>query len=76
MRRQRRQEAGTALTAPAKPCRTHETPPSMARRVPTDLFFEVPFYQIASKIPSLVEAVEAEAKRRQAENLERAAKEK
>ena len=34
------------------------------------------FYQIASNIPALVEAVEAEAKRRQAENLERAAKEK
>ena len=33
------------------------------------------FYQIASKIPSLVEAVEAEAKRRHAENLASAAKE-
>ncbi len=33
------------------------------------------FYQIASNIPSLVEAVEAEAKRRHAENLARAAKE-
>jgi voltage-gated potassium channel len=37
------------------------------------VLFASDFYQIASKIPSLAEAIEIEARRRQAENQERGA---
>ena len=37
------------------------------------VLFAGDFYQIASKIPSLAEAIEIEARRRQAENQERGA---
>ncbi|HMA55496.1 MAG TPA: hypothetical protein VKP52_02020 [Pseudolabrys sp.] len=38
------------------------------------VLFASDFYQIASKIPSLAEAIEIEARRRQAENQERGAR--